>query len=93
MKEFAESKFWKCIAVGLVAAIFYLGWAISHNTPDLIALPAHAQTLLERGALESSGSYIMVTNQEGNKLYCYEFEKSATNVAPRLKEVHKFNAP
>ena len=64
MQDFAESRFWRAIAVALVSGIFYLGWAASG---DRTILPvAHAG-----GAVVSPSGIVYTTNESGDTLYMY----------------------
>lgn len=66
MEPFAKSPFWRGLAVALVAAVAYLGWAIAG---DRTILPvAHAG-----GVFGANGpqSVVYTTNEAGDVLYVW----------------------
>jgi len=64
MQHFAESRFWRAIAVAMTVGVFYLGWAISGERTVIPV--AHAG-----GVVMAPGGAICTSNDAGDVLYIW----------------------
>lgn len=73
MQHFAESRFWRAIAVALTVGVFYLGWAISGERSVLPVAHAGGVVMTPSGA-------ICTTNEAGDVLYVWNANSVPTTV-------------